>query len=380
MPTSESKRLKKKISSFFPILIQFIIGVAFGVFGMSYIVENLPSFDFSLVEWILLVSLVIVGWFLNINLHEFGHFLFGKLSGYRLLSFRVGLFSWDYENGKMKFAFKKNEGYSGLCMMIPPVNNQGKWKDLAYYSGGIVLNVLTGIVSFLIASLVNGPIIFLLFLYFLGGSALLLAVVNLVPFMSQQLSTDGKLIWGIILGRPFAERLIEVNKIASLLSVGVRPKELPISLDGNVENLDLYSVTLFYYEFIKAIDEPNMEKIITNADIMEQNVEIFPPLMQPAIYYDLCFVGCLTGDDEKAKLYYEKSGKTLQKDQDCNGLRVKAYYEFYMNNNTGEARRLANEALEVIELFPLKGQAIMEEDLVKKLVKNIGSLEESKGI
>ncbi|MGJ9385321.1 hypothetical protein [Salipaludibacillus sp. CF4.18] len=180
MPTEVTEQPNKKFP-FLPTVIQFALGGAVGVAGSMYLMDILPSFDFALSDWIYLTLAIIVSWFLNINLHEFGHLLFGKLSGYRLISYRVSVFSWDYENGRMKFSIKKTKGYSGLCIMIPPVKSQGRTSDLLYFSGGIIMNVLTGALTITATFFITGPLILLMSLYFLGGTALLFGAINLIP-------------------------------------------------------------------------------------------------------------------------------------------------------------------------------------------------------
>ena len=86
-----------------------------------------------------------------------------------------------------------------------------------------------------------------------------------------------------------------------------------------------------------------------------------------SFYYELCYNSCINNDQEKAKKYYKKSGKVLQKDKDVNGLRVKAYYEYYIKKNDKKAAKYCDKALAVVDKYPLKGQALMEKDLIKDL-------------
>ena len=72
-------------------------------------------------------------------------------------------------------------------------------------------------------------------------------------------------------------------------------------------------------------------------------------------------------NEDKAKAYYLKGGKILQGDKDIIGLRVKAYYKYYINKNIESASTLCESALLVADKFPIKGQGLMERDLVNKL-------------
>lgn len=86
-----------------------------------------------------------------INIHEFGHFVYGKLYGYKLLTYQIGFFSWSKENDKIKFSIIRNKGYSGLCSMIPPEKELPNYKDVLFYAGGIIFNVIIGAIFIIFA-------------------------------------------------------------------------------------------------------------------------------------------------------------------------------------------------------------------------------------
>ena len=70
---------------------------------------------------------------------------------------------------------------------------------------------------------------------------------------------------------------------------------------------------------------------------------------------------------ERAVAYYSKAGRTLQKDKEVNGLRVKAYYEFYAENDIEAASKMAEEALSVADKYSIKGLGLMERELIIRL-------------
>ena len=59
------------------------------------------------------------------------------------------------------------------------------------------------------------------------------------------------------------------------------------------------------------------------------------------------------------------------KDQDINGLRVKAYYAFIMEKDTEKARTIAQKGLAMRDHYPFKGQAVYEAELLKDLLQRI---------
>ncbi|MGB4492251.1 MAG: hypothetical protein WBI32_05255, partial [Halanaerobiales bacterium] len=113
----ENRSAKNKIRNVFKfikhLLISIIIGFMFGAF-MVLLMEKISLFEkmreinFTFLSTYIYILLAL---FININIHEFGHFVFGKLAGYKLISYRFSIFTWNYENGKMKFSLQFNQAY-----------------------------------------------------------------------------------------------------------------------------------------------------------------------------------------------------------------------------------------------------------------------------
>lgn len=363
---SEKKKIKKK-QFLIQLLIGGVIGLIIGIIGITFI-DNFSNGEFKLETLILIALFIFISIFININIHEFGHLIFGKMFSYKLMSYRISFLAWNNENGKMKFSIIKNKGYGGLCAMIPPEQELVNYKNGLFYAGGIILNILTGSIFLIIAFFYsNITEIANLFFILMGVIALFFGFVNLLPLTSYNNPTDGKIIWSLILKKPFAKKLIEVNRMSAQLSAGTRPRDLKISLPVNIDNPQMLEMMKILYLYFKALDNNNIENMNYYADLLEKNIENFPNQALPAIYYELCFLSCISNDEDKAKLYYEKGGKILKMDKDINGLRVKAYYEYYINKDEKLSMKLCDEAMLVADKFPIKGQGLLEKDLIESL-------------
>ena len=338
---------------------------------MDYLGEKIFEVD---VPIIISFLFMIIGIFIAINIHEFGHFVFGKLFDYKLISYRISIFSWEKNNEEIKFSIKKNKGYSGLCKMLPPKKKLSSSKQLLFYSGGILFNLIL-----FIAFLLLGLFLFN-YIEIISHAVLIIAIINLfmaifnlLPLYFKNNPSDGKIIWGFIFKKSYVEKLIENNRISSQLAAGVRPRNLDISLSLDMDNLKGYDMGLLIFLYFKELDNNNLKKVNEYISLIEKNLDVIPAHSLPAFYYELCYNGCIMKDKEKAKKYYQKSGKTLQEDQDINGLRVKAYYRYYIKGDNKKALKYCEDALDVADKHPLKGQALMEKDLIKKLKKLIES-------
>ncbi|MBN4069367.1 MAG: hypothetical protein COA82_01790 [Alkaliphilus sp.] len=362
-----------EFSKFF--LVGGVLGLIIGVFDILTIIERMLGVRLD--ARFLLVSIVffLISIFINTSIHEFGHFFIGKIFGYKLMAYSIGMLYWGNENGKMKFSIRKYKDYAGFCAMIAPDQDLPNYKHGLYFAGGIIFNAVSGLGFLMLA--VHSPNISEVSFYFLivlGIVALFFGAINLLPLSAGNTPLDGKIIWSLVLQKPFAKQLLQVNKITAQLAAGVRPRDLNITSVDNTSKLQLFDILATHVFYFKALDSGNIEKMHYYMNLLEKNIEDIPFHALTPIYYELCYIACISSDEEKARKYYEKAGEILQQDKDSNGLRIKAYYEYYINNNFKEAMELCENAIAVLEKFPIKGQKLMEKDLLENLIKTTGDM------
>jgi len=360
---------EKKKSHLKSIGLIVLLGTALGVL-LAFLDVDLSFMDnIGLLEIPLVLLLFYMGVFLVINIHELGHLIFGKFLGYRFLMFRAGIFSIHKENGKLRFSIIRNVGYGGLCAMIP--SEDSDLKDFAVYStGGIIFNLITGILFLFLPEILSLRLIFAVPLYGTGMVSILLALINAWPFFSMNQPTDGMMFISILKKNPLAERFYESVILSKKLMTGVRPRDLELK-EPKLPLEDQHETSNVLYLYFMALDGGDEELARKYIQIIEENLSKVPPYALPAFYYEIIFFNLLTGDNEKAVRYYEKAGKILEKDRDINGLRIKAYYAHYVERDNEKARRLAEEGMGVMEKYPFRGQAIFEEDQLQKLIRRI---------
>ena len=123
---------------------------------------------------ILLLISGVIAFILHIIVHEAGHLIFGLLSGYKFISFRVFDFKIIKDvNGKLKIRFERLAGTGGQCLMRAPEYVNGKFKYKLYLLGGVIFNIVFSIVFWLIL-----PSYYTLLFALIGFA---LAFLNLIP-------------------------------------------------------------------------------------------------------------------------------------------------------------------------------------------------------
>ena len=164
--------MNKFIKGLLQILGIMIIGAIIG-YSVGKIAEgSLAKVDTPNIIFLFIAG--VIAFILQVIVHEAGHLVFGLLSGYKFISFRV----FDFkiikdENGKLKIRFERLAGTGGQCLMRAPEYVEGKFKYKLYLLGGVIFNIVFSIVSWLIL-----PSYYTLLFALIGFT---LAFLNLIP-------------------------------------------------------------------------------------------------------------------------------------------------------------------------------------------------------
>ena len=175
------------------VALVVVLGGAFGVaiasqghhlgllgVGQDLVTFYLPSF------------LGLVGaFYLQVFLHEAGHLVFGWISGYRFVSFRVGSLMLIRQGDRLALRRLVIPGTGGQCLMAPPEMVDGRFPARLYNLGGGLFNLVSAALLLGLRSLpgLNPQISLLLFIAGLLG--LVIGLVNLIPIKTRMLSNDG---------------------------------------------------------------------------------------------------------------------------------------------------------------------------------------------
>lgn len=123
----------------------------------------------------------------HLCLHEIGHFIGGYLTGYKLLYLHILIFGVEKQRiGNYRFSI--NKFIEGKCVMIPCMNTNGEIPYLWYNSGGLIVNLMFGVISLILSFIYSGLLSnFFLQMAFAGFFKF---SVNIIPDKKHNL-TDG---------------------------------------------------------------------------------------------------------------------------------------------------------------------------------------------
>ena len=173
------------------MIVCILIGGSFGCFGATFS-SKLKRVDRSASMWAIFVfaASVLVLSLVAIIVHEAGHLVFGLLTGYRFLSFRIFSMVFFKQDGKLVRKKLHIPGTAGQCLMLPPDWEEGKPYPYALYNlGGGLANLIFSVLFLPLLLFRNTYVTIAVITNLVFG--IYFALTNLIP-LSKPIFNDGK--------------------------------------------------------------------------------------------------------------------------------------------------------------------------------------------
>ena len=131
--------MKKNKGTWIAALMFLLIGGAAGLFmGRALRRLGLDDGDWlhsmatlAVMLWGLILAMVV-----QIAVHEAGHGVFGALTGYRLVSYRIFSLMWLRDGDRLRFCRFSLAGTGGQCLMEPPGDDPNSDFPVTLYNLG----------------------------------------------------------------------------------------------------------------------------------------------------------------------------------------------------------------------------------------------------
>lgn len=144
-----------------------------------------------MVDTIFLLLCLILVVFLQVLVHEAGHLIFGILTGYDFISFRIFNIIIYKQNSNLHLGKGILSGTSGQCILTPSFEESDHIPFFWYNAGGIIANLFTSMVmlwiTFLFPENSIGRTIFI-FSSIIGG---IFVLYNGIPIKTRLVANDG---------------------------------------------------------------------------------------------------------------------------------------------------------------------------------------------
>ncbi len=223
---SKQKKGRKLLFTALMFVLGVALGVAIDVFYLIPALESGESFWIVMLTVFGYLALFLLAYVLQLVIHEAGHLLFGLLTGYRFLSFRIGSLTLVKRPEGLRLCRYALAGTAGQCLLSPPDLVDEKMPVILYNLGGVLLNLLTGAaflaLSFLAPGTLPGNFLGLLAL---TGAAI--ALMNGVPIHTPQVDNDGYNALALTRDRETVKAFWTQMKCMEQTALGRRLRDLP---------------------------------------------------------------------------------------------------------------------------------------------------------
>ena len=227
---SQKETKKKKIGQILIPVCFVLIGAVCGILFMKYLdrPETAGTSGGGKILAILgaLVSMC-AALILQIIIHEAGHLVFGLLTGYRFISFRVYSFMWMKDNDRIRFKRLSVAGTGGQCLMAPPDLKDGKMPVQLYNYGGAIMNLIASAISGGLSLLCPAGSLFRPFLLMMLVTGIAYALMNGLPLRMSLANNDGRNAWDLARSPEAVRAFWTTMKMNELSARGVCLRDMP---------------------------------------------------------------------------------------------------------------------------------------------------------
>ena len=381
MKKKQENTKQKKDSKIGSTILQLLVGGLFGIV-MGFVVSMITDkgdkeeeIEILLFRFVLIIVSFLIGYFIQIIVHEAGHLLGGVLSGYQFVSFRIGSFTIIKEEEKFRLKKFTIQGTAGQCIMMPPDVEPERCPNRLYNVGGVLVNLLLSTIVLLTLFFIPMLEWLKVFMVAFSATGYFIVLTNGIPMKISGIANDGYNLY-MLNKNPVARRSFYISmKTIGLLSQGKRIKELPLEWFLVEEGAD-------FTNHLTASMKINEGNWYMDYQQFDKTKECFQFLLRPEIHLievyknelncEVLFIEIITnGKKEIIEELYTKKLKQYIKATSCYVSRKRLMYAYYklVEKDMEKTEKALQEFEKTTKTYPIKGEILMEQDLIKYIDK-----------
>ncbi|OLS02329.1 hypothetical protein [Tissierella creatinophila] len=365
------------------VLICGGIGALFGFLSDSILKDFFEAYvdndkiyrEMFNIYFILLI--IVLGYLVHIIIHEAGHLVFGLLTGYKFVSFRIGSFTLIREDGMFKWKRFNIPGTAGQCLMMPPEKKDGKFPFVIYNLGGVFMNSIFVAIGIIIAMAIKELNLINLIFILTNIAGIIVVVTNGIPMKIGGVANDGHNVISMIKDRHARDSFHLQLKVNGLLTEGMRMKDMAYEELKLPEGLDYrrpinFSRIFLVYNY--HLDKMDFEKAREVLEFGSKYVDDTILVYKMEFAAEKLFLEIIGECDErKIDTIYSKNLKKYIKASKfmISKKRVMMAYEGLYKEKRESALVYLQELKKLSKMYPIKGEAKMEIMLANFIEKEL---------
>ncbi len=390
------KKVLKNISQYSNYILFVLIfagmGVLFGYLSEGVLKDffetyiNNDIFYIQIINIYVILFIFILAYFLHTIIHELGHLIFGKFTGYRFVSFRIGSFTIIREDEKFKIKRFRIPGTAGQCLMMPPEKKDEQYPFLVYNLGGVFMNSIVTAITIFMAIYIKELNYIKLIAIFTSLAGIIVIITNGIPMKIGGVANDGYNIRSMLKDRDARDSFYLQLQVNGLLTEGFRIRKMPyenFKLEEGVDYSDPLNFSKILMAYSYYLDNKKFKKAKEVLDFGMDYVNDTIPIYRQEFNSERLFIEIM-GNCEREKienLYtrnlekYIKSSKFM-----LSKKRIMMAYEGLYRGNRERGLIHFQELKKLAKTYPIKGEIKMEMMLGKIIEDKIEERAEAQTI
>lgn len=306
----------------------------------------------------------------NIFIYEIGRLIFGLMTGYKFLSFRISNTVIIRKSGKLTVKKNKSVRTSGNCVMLPPIKNNGKIPYYFYNKGGAILNFLLLPWYALLCSEINSDLLEMIVVLLMIMSITSIVISVFGGSTNNEYITDKSYNVTLFKRKRKALQAFYIEmKIYEKILKGVRLQNLSdkyfeILNEYSVDNCFMEAVEAIYYKKLIDMHEFDRAKIRIEK-ILEADKKI-SDTYKCLLTCDYIYCQLVSGNIFKAKKAYTNEIKKLMSSMKKNltVIRTRYSYALLVDESLSEAGKQRKLFDRLSKKYPYKVEIGSEKELI----------------
>ena len=301
--------------------------------------------------------------------HELGHLIFGLLTGYRFVSFRVFSLMLAKDNGKWAVRRMSIPGTAGQCLMAPPRKKDGKYPFVLYNLGGIlfcgVLSLVPTLLGLYLPSRVGLP------LFIFGFVSLVMNLMNAIPTNGKSMINDATNIRMAKKSEAARAALWNQLEYVALHSQNIRTGDMSEELFFLPDSKELSNPLITWQitaDIERAEDLGEYEKARDTAYFALDNAAYLFPLYESLLRLEAIYLDAILGKDSAgADEYFEKVKKQPALQTLISFHRASYAYFLLQKQNPKEAEKALALYEKKIKSAPFEAEVSFEQRQLEQI-------------
>lgn len=375
------------MKKFLKIVLSLVLGMAIGLAIAALLIVLFTDTTFSefaakfnnvaISEALLsgFVGLVaaVISFIIIVISHEAGHLLFGILSGYRFVSFRIFNLTLIKKDGR--FALKRFSiaGTGGQCLLLPPDRPIEKIPTAWYNFGGVFVNILELIAAFFILQAASNAFIIESLVIFILIDAILI-LINGIPMKISGAGNDAYNMFALRKNMIAKRGLMDALRINCEAQNGTRLKDMPDSwflVPDTIDFKNPLEVSIPLSAASRLVDELEFEEALKMFEDIYSYKDSIIPLYRKEIECELVFLFLVCGKTDEAKTLLTPDLKryiVTYRNVMSSKQRILCAIDLYIDNNREKADEIYRNVLSHKNDYLMQGEVISDIAIMRKIL------------